>query len=234
MSSKEASPRALNRARNTERIMALARTQIAESGPADLSLRAIARQMGMASSAMYRYFASRDELLTALIMASYESLADDVQAAAERAGAKSLSARFRSYCSAARQWSLAHPHEFFLIYGTPVPGYHAPQDTIPSAERVAAPFMELLVAIDVAEPTRPWPTLSRSTDRAIAPMAANLPMELPTALIARGLAVFSALIGAILIELNGQFHNVVASSERDRDAWFSFQVDDWFTQFQSS
>ena len=228
------SPRAQNRARNTERIMELARTQIAESGPADLSLRAIARQMGMASSAIYRYFASRDELLTALIIASYESLADDVQAAARLADSRGLDSRFSAYCSAMRHWSLAHPHEFFLIYGTPVPGYQAPQDTISSAERVAAPFMELLVAIDSAKPTRPWPPLSRPTRRAIGPMSANLPPNFPPALIARGLAAFSALIGAILIELNGQFHNVVASSERDRDAWFRFQVSDWFTQFQPS
>src|SRR3954471_6501176 len=97
-----------------------ARRRLAAEGAAKLSLRAVARELGMVSSALYRYFASRDDLLTALIVDAY----DAVGAAAERAEAATdradLLGRWLATARAVRAWTLANPHEYALIYGSPV------------------------------------------------------------------------------------------------------------------
>src|SRR5689334_9031334 len=117
--------RARVRAEMTEEIKVVARRHLATDG-ANLSLRAVARDLGMASSAVYRYFASRDELLTALIIDAYNSLGE----AAEHAATLTTDplGRFLRITTAVREWALADPHQWALIYGSPVPGYQAPQD----------------------------------------------------------------------------------------------------------
>src|SRR5204863_7108285 len=114
------------RAELTAEIANAARRQLAEVGAAALSLRAVARELGMASSALYRYFPSRDDLLTRLIIDGY----DDLGAAAEPADDPTAppGERWRAVCRAVRTWALAHPHEYALLYGSPVPGYRAPAD----------------------------------------------------------------------------------------------------------
>ena len=109
------------RAELTAEITDAARRQLAEVGAAALSLRAVARELGMASSAVYRYFPSRDDLLTRLIIDGY----DDLGAAAEAADdpAAAAAERWLAVCRAVRTWALAHPHEYALLYGSPVPGY---------------------------------------------------------------------------------------------------------------
>ena len=158
------------RAELTREIKEEARRQLAASGAQGLSLRSVARELGMVSSALYRYFRSRDELLTALIIDAYEALGaaaetassalpaadirgrDDLLTAliidaydalgdsVEQSGAALPRAdsrgRWRACCHAVRDWALAHPHEYALIYGSPVPGYQAPQATVASAVRV--------------------------------------------------------------------------------------------------
>ena len=138
--------RARARAEITGEIKDEARRQLATTG-AQLSLRAVARELGMVSSALYRYFPSRDDLLTALIIDSYDALATAAEAADAVASARpgaSARDRWRACCQAIRGWALAHPHEYALIYGSPVPGYHAPQDTIAHAARVASVLGALL------------------------------------------------------------------------------------------
>ena len=116
----------------TAEILAAARAQLREVGPGELSLRAVAREVGMVSSAVYRYFASRDELLTALLVDAYDALGSEVEAAAaDRRGG--FEARWVRVAVAVRDWAVAHPHEYALLYGSPVPGYQAPGDTIPAA-----------------------------------------------------------------------------------------------------
>src|SRR3954467_6104095 len=119
-----ASIRARVRAEMTDEIKTVARRHLAADG-ANLSLRAVARDMGMASSAVYRYFASRDELLTALIIDAY----DTVGAAAEEAaaGIENPTERWLATTHAVREWARNDPHQWALIYGSPVPGYQAPQ-----------------------------------------------------------------------------------------------------------
>ena len=136
--------RAENRVEQTRAILTRARAQLAEVGPAALSVRQIARDVGMVSSAVYRYFPSRDELLTALITEAYDELGDAVEAA--DAGVRrrdDLAARFLAVCHAIRDWARANPHEYALLYGSPVPGYAAPDTTIPSAARVTGAFLTL-------------------------------------------------------------------------------------------
>ena len=125
------------RAELTQEIKQEARRQLAAHGAQGLSLRAVARELGMVSSALYRYFPSRDELLTALIIDAYDALGEAAEAASAGRPAADIRGRLAATCHAVRDWALAHPHEYALIYGSPVPGYQAPQATIAPATRVA-------------------------------------------------------------------------------------------------
>ena len=125
------------RAELTREIKEEARRQVAATGAQRLSLRAVARELGMVSSALYRYFPSRDDLLTALIIDAYDALGASAEQAVAALPRADVRGRWRACCTAVRGWALAHPHEYALIYGSPVPGYQAPQETISSASRVA-------------------------------------------------------------------------------------------------
>src|SRR3954468_22594719 len=98
-----------------------ARRPLAADGAAKLSLRAVARELGMVSSALYRYFPSRDDLLTALIIDAYDAIGATAEAALARAADADPLDRWIAVCRAARDWAVAHPHEYALIYGSPVP-----------------------------------------------------------------------------------------------------------------
>ncbi|MEU9385336.1 TetR/AcrR family transcriptional regulator [Streptomyces sp. NPDC048279] len=129
------SPRGRYRAQVRAEIKQRAWDQIASSGVSALSLNAIAKQMGMSGPALYRYFASRDELITGLIGDAYRSLADALRATAAD------SADLAGLAHALRGWALEDPHRYLLIYGTPVPGYHAPDDIT----AIASEIMSLLL-----------------------------------------------------------------------------------------
>lgn len=210
--------RARVRAELTREIADVARRHLGESGAAGLSLRAVARELGMASSAVYRYFPSRDDLLTTLIIDAY----DAVGAAAEAAAVgPDLLDRWRAACQAVRAWALAHPHEWALVYGSPVPGYAAPQATTTSAARVPAVLIGIvgdgLAAGVVTDP-------GDSTDGVLRPGLTaefGLPVGPEASLGSRAVFVWSGLIGAISCELFGQFVNVVD----DLDGWFADTVD---------
>src|ERR1700759_75355 len=128
------------RAEITREITDVARAQLAADGAAALSLRAGARELGMVSSAVYLFFASRDELLTALIIDGYNALGAAVEQADAACPRGDYGARWQAATGAARGWSLTHPHEYALLYGSPVPGYQAPADTVAPAARSAVVF----------------------------------------------------------------------------------------------
>src|ERR1035441_1949737 len=115
----------------TAEILAVAGAHMARDGAAALSLRSIARDLGMAPSALYRYFDGRDALLSALILAAYEAAADEAERAADdaesgsEAGAKGEAEHWLAVPRALRRWALEQPHQWGLIFGTPVPGYQA-------------------------------------------------------------------------------------------------------------
>src|SRR5215469_7189005 len=132
------------RAELTREIKEEASRQLAEVGADGLSLRAVARSLGMVSSALYRYFKSRDDLLTALIIDAYDAVGEAAEAAVASHTARHAAARWAAACRAVRAWALANPHEYALIYGSPVPGYRAPEATIGPAARVPLAFVGLL------------------------------------------------------------------------------------------
>jgi AcrR family transcriptional regulator len=137
--------RARNRAALEDEILRAARAHLATDGAAGLSLRAIARDVGMVSSAIYRYVASRDELLTRLIVSGYESLAEAVTAAHAAVDPADLSGRWTAVGRSLRAWALEHPHDWALLYGSPVPDYAAPADrTTEPGTRVTTLLIQLL------------------------------------------------------------------------------------------
>lgn len=219
------------RAEITAEILDAGRRHLATDGAAGLSLRAIARELGMASSAVYRYVASRDELLTRLIIDAYDSLgatAEATELAVERAD---LAGRWAAVCAAVRSWALANPNEYALIYGSPVPGYVAPADTIGPASRVSALLIQILA--DATERgLRPAADggMTAAGERALAPLRAVLPAQVPDASVQAALMVWAALFGVVSFELFGQFTNVVADGPGDRDAFFASCVERWARQ----
>ncbi|MFF1763744.1 TetR/AcrR family transcriptional regulator [Streptomyces sp. NPDC058249] len=197
-----------------------ARRQLAAEGAAKLSLRAVARELGMVSSALYRYFPSRDDLLTALIIDAYDSLGETAEAAHAEVADAGPRERWVAVCVAVRLWALEHPHEYALIYGSPVPGYTAPETTIPAASRVGL----LLIGIvrdayqdkGVARPPLPA-DLKTEAQRMAADLAPDLPPEVVTALV----AAWAQLYGLVGFELFGQFNRVV----EDRETFFRHAAD---------
>ncbi|TQM15002.1 TetR/AcrR family transcriptional regulator [Pseudonocardia kunmingensis] len=208
-----AGARARVRAELTREIAEAARRHLATQGAAALSLRAVARELGMASSAVYRYFPSRDDLLTALIIDAYDAIgtaAERAESAVERAD---LRGRWHATCRAAREWAVAHPHEYALVYGSPVPGYAAPEATIGPAARVA----ELLCRI-VADGVAAGAVDADPGDGAdvLTPGVAER-LGLPPTLGPRIVMAWSGLYGAISFEIFGQTHGVVADHEAHFD-----------------
>jgi AcrR family transcriptional regulator len=137
--------RALARETITREILDAARARLSTDGAAALSLRAVARDVEMVSSAVYRYFPSRDALLTALLIEAYDELGEAAEAAdAGVADRSDAVARWLATFRAVRTWCVAHPGEFGLLYGTPVPGYAAPRDTVDPATRVVRVLIRIV------------------------------------------------------------------------------------------
>ena len=191
------------RAELIREITEIARRQLATEGAAGLSLRAVAREMGMVSSAIYRYFKSRDDLLTTLIIDGYNA----VGAAVEKAGAacppENYAARWLAACRAVRDWALAHPHEYALVYGSPVPGYEAPSGVNDAGTGTIGPPGPM-----VPVPASFTPDAARLRDAILE--------GVPDHIAAAALIAWSGLFGLVSFELFGQFENVVT----DRAAFF--------------
>ncbi|NIH82942.1 TetR/AcrR family transcriptional regulator [Amycolatopsis viridis] len=203
------------RAELTREIKDEARRQLGEVGPHGLSLRAVARELGMVSSALYRYFPSRDHLLTDLIIDAYNEIGE----AAERADDPSAKPRERwmRVWTATRDWAKRNPHEYALIYGSPVPGYQAPQDTIAPAGRVAVALVRVMEEAELA-PAMPGPPLSAE----LAGQAGRVRTAVGTSLtdddLVRLITVWTQLFGAISFELFGQY----ARTADPADAYFAY------------
>jgi AcrR family transcriptional regulator len=206
----------------TSEIKVVALAQLASGGGAALSLRAIAREMGMASSALFRYFHSRDALLTALIIDSYNELADAADTAEALVHHRSVEDRWMAICHGVRNWAVAHPHEYGLIFGSPIPGYAAPEGTVAPASRVPLLLAELLgdLMADGAYDAGAHPELSAAVQHALDPVRAVMPTGVPPDLMVRGLMAWTYLFGALSFEIFGHRHNVIA----DQQAFFDHEV----------
>jgi AcrR family transcriptional regulator len=196
MTRPSATPRERYREQVRAEVRSRALTQVAETGAAGISLNAIAKQMGLSGPALYRYFASRDELVTELISEAYREIADTVRAAADNEADPRR--KPAAIGNALRGWALAQPHRYFLILGTPVPGYHAPPETLAVARSVMAVFLDTFAAL----PT----TAHRDLDdhlKTHGDWAADHPA--PPAALRRALTFWTRLHGVISLELAGQF-----------------------------
>ncbi|WP_327297032.1 MULTISPECIES: TetR/AcrR family transcriptional regulator [unclassified Streptomyces] len=186
-------PRERYRAQVRAEVKQHAWEQIATAGTSALSLNAIAKQMGMSGPALYRYFAGRDELITELVREAYRSLADTVRAASETEPDLAAAAH------AMRAWALDDPHRYFLVYGTPVPGYHAPDDITAIASEIMATLLDACAALPSGNPPTPFEThLEDHREWAHGHPA-------PPAALRRALAVWTRLHGILSLELAGHF-----------------------------
>jgi AcrR family transcriptional regulator len=202
--------RAKARFETTAEIKRLAMIQIAEKGAAQLSLREIAREMGLASSALYRYFESRDQLLTELIIDSYDDIGECVERANATKSQDDLLGRWRSTSQAIHKWAHAHPSEYGLIFGTPVPGYEAPSDTIAPASRYTNVLLQLLGDAHSAgcTPSIHLPA-TKGAPKEYKQIRRNLNLDVPDELLLAGLAAWAALFGAISLQLFGHVDTVL-------------------------
>ena len=214
--------RALARAELTRAILDRAAVQLAEVGPAALSVRQIARDLEMASSAVYRYFPSRDALLTALLIRAFDDLGQAVEDGDANAARDDLRGRFSGQAHALRSWALAHPHDYALTYGTPVPGYVAPTDTVDAATRVS--FALLTLVRDAQEAGHPLGASTRPATEA--ERAALVPVrgfvgDLDESRAVRGVMVWATLFGHVSLELFGHMNQGIL----DYDAHFAQVVE---------
>ena len=210
-----AGARARVRAELTREIAEVARRHLASEGAAALSLRAVAREMGMASSAVYRYFPSRDDLLTTLIIDAYNAMGEAAEAADAARPRADLIGRWQAACGAVRTWARAHPHEYALVYGSPVPGYAAPEATIGPAGRVGVVLCRI-VADGIASGAVDGAADGSGVDASIRPGLAaelGLPGDPTGSLAAAAVRIWSSLFGLINFELFGHTHNVVVDDE---------------------
>ncbi|MDJ0345590.1 TetR/AcrR family transcriptional regulator [Streptomyces sp. H10-C2] len=215
-----AGPRARFREQTRTEIKDIALRQLAAGGTDGIALTRIAKELGMSGPALYRYFASRDDLLSVLIRDAYDDLATAIEnAVAAGPGSGSPRARLHALAGAFRAWAVGQPHRYLLIAGTPVPGYTAPPDTLLRARAALGPFMEAFVhgrpnaemltlvsqmdawakadtavADWVAEHTGPWdpPDSSDSHDGAATALAGAV-------------LTWSQMHGAVSLEVSSQF-----------------------------
>ena len=201
------------RAEITVQILDAARRHLATEGASALSLRAIARELGVSSSGVYRYVASRDELLTRLIVAAYDALGAAAEAQEAAVARADLADRWSAVCDAVRGWALANPNEYALIYGTPVPGYVAPIATIAPAARVSSVLLGILSdAAGHLPPAVAEDDVPPGGREALAPLRSVAGPGVPDALLQRGLMALAALFGTVSFELFGQLHGIVGES----------------------
>ena len=216
--------RARLRAELTEQILDTARRHLAANGAAALSLRGVARELQMAPSALYRYFPSRDDLLTALIIEAYDAIGQAVEAAVDTAPDDDMPARFLIACSAVRAFAHGRPHEYSLIFGSPVPGYVAPRATVAAASRVPVVLAGILNRANQVGALAPLPGAAAPLPpEARADLEAVIDDALPGLdpdVLARGILVW-VVFGLVSFELYGH----LVGSVEDTDAFFGWSVD---------
>ncbi len=205
-------PRERARAQTMAEILRIGRAHLATEGAAALSLRAVARDLGVVSSAVYRYVASRDDLLTLLLVDGYDSLGDAVDAALAAvpgdAPPDDSRPRFLAMGRAVRTWARAEPATYALLYGAPVPGYRAPQDSttgpgtrVPRALVGIAADAHAAGVLAVVQDDEPSPGLAGGLEG----IRAEFGVDLPDAVLVRGVLAWAALFGLVSFEVFGQY-----------------------------
>ena len=176
--------------------------QLAQSGPAGLSVSAIGKQLGVSGPALYRYFASRDELLTELVIDAYNDLADALRTGAGQPAGQPPQARFEALARAYRSWALAQPHRYRLLYGPPLPGYDAHAQRLVDASQAAMSQL-LSVLRELGDRTAPAPPQPLASQLTAWTLAHDPDIDPATAL--RAVLTWSRLHGLVSLEIAGNF-----------------------------
>jgi AcrR family transcriptional regulator len=184
-------------------IKQLAMRQLAESGASGVSIAAIAKQMGMTGPALYRYFANRDALLTALIRDGYADLAHTAEHTAKRASAMPPAGRLHAVAAAVRGWALAEPHRYLLLFGTPVPGYEAPMDTLDAANRALNVFASIAAELLTDHP--PVRSAPGALMQQFQALVESGRYDAPADALLTATVVWTRIHGVISLEIVGQY-----------------------------
>jgi AcrR family transcriptional regulator len=213
--------RAQARVLQIERIKSTSRRLMAEKGASGLSLREVAREMEVVSSALYRYFATRDDLLTALIVDAYNDLGGFAERAVLRVPRSDPRRQLHVAASAIRKWAKTNPNEYALLYGSPVPGYEAPPFTVEPAARVA-----LVLSAIVTEAWRRSDAETSGDESAMKGLLESRALDavmpgVPESVRALSLMIWSQIFGCISFELFGHYKGTVRNANR----FFSLVVD---------
>jgi AcrR family transcriptional regulator len=207
--------RARVRAELTREIISAAQDELASEGASALSLRAVARRLGMVPSALYRYFPSRDGLLTALIIDAYRAVGA-AAAGADASSGPDPAHRWRAVTSAVRKWAADHPHQWALVYGSPVPDYEAPRETVEAALVITGVIAGIFAdALPVGSP-RPagLPVAPEDLADVVAPMEAELLPGRPAEVVAAVFMAWTQLIGMVSLELFGHYEGATTDFDR--------------------
>jgi AcrR family transcriptional regulator len=177
----------------TDEVVAVARRHLADGGPAAVSWRGIAREVGVNPATLYTYFDSLDDLFTAVILDSFTSLADAVRGAAEAAGGSDPLERVMACANAYRAWAIEHPAEFNLIFTDRIPGYAAPPGgpTVAIQAEIFGPFVDALDALDSLD--------SLDGGDAAGPRTAERDMA---AIADERVALWATMHGFVILEIN--------------------------------
>jgi AcrR family transcriptional regulator len=210
-------------------IIAIGRRHLVTEGAAGLSVRAIARELGMVSSAVYRYVASRDDLLTLLLIDAYTELADAVDRA-HRSASGSWAEQALASARAARQWAIDQPACWALLYGSPVPGYHAPAERTvgPGTRVVGALFAAVASGIDAGDIPVPNMQAPQPMSTDFDAVRAEFAFTGDDATVLKCFLLWAALVGAISLEVFGQYG---ADTLTDPAAVFDGQIELLLTTF---
>lgn len=211
MADERLTPRQRARERTLSELKQLALAQLAREGSSGVSLRELARELGVVSSAIYRYVPSREELLTLLIVDAYNALGDAAEAADRRCRRADLRGRWVAIGRAVRRWGVSHPAEWGLLYGSPVPGYSAPAErTTGPGGRVALLLLRLVVEVEAkAPPLAPGPPIPAALKRDLEQVRALAGGPVSDHRLAAGVLAWTALFGTVTFELTGQYRNSI-------------------------
>jgi AcrR family transcriptional regulator len=200
-----------------DEVKAVALRQIAESGPAGVSVNAIGRELGVSGPALYRYFRNRDALLTELIVDAYRDLAAALSAAVAESARRAPAARLAALARGYRAWAIAEPHRYGLLFSPPLPGHDAHAERIVAASEEAMAALTGVLAANGgtsgAVPAKPGRRLARQLatwrDR-------RRQGDLAPAVALRAVTIWARLHGLVALEIGGNF----ASMGLDADALF--------------
>jgi AcrR family transcriptional regulator len=205
-------------------IKAVARQQMADYGTAGLSLRAIARQMGITAPAIYNYFPRLDDLITALIVDAFTDLAETMETAETAEASEHPYDKILALCLAYRAWAMSHPTMFQLIYGNPIPGFHAPEElTLPLARR---PFLGLfrwfIRAHQSGELTIPaeYQTVPAAMVEGVATWRQASGIEIPDALVGLLMSGWARIYGLAALEMYHHLQPLIG----DCATFYSYEV----------